>query len=465
MIPRLPRLLTIMGSGETAPTMVKVHRSVVEHLGPGEVHGLLLDTPFGFQTNATEIAARAVTYFRDSVGATLEVAGLRGSGDLDGPAGDAIVAKLAAAPLVFAGPGSPTYALRQWQGTLVPPLLAEKLALGGALTFASAAALTLGAVTVPVYEVYKVGEDPHWVPGLDLLAAIGLHVALIPHYDNAEGGTHDTRFCYLGEQRLAELEHELPEGAFVLGVDEHTALCIDLDAQRATVAGHGGVTVRVQGRSARIEAGEAMALPRIVEIADELASGHAGTGRATGSAEAAGAGGGVAEGAGARPRTGPSGRPEGAGPTRSWPRGPTDRRCSGTSVASRSPSAPHGARRTSPPWWGPCSPSTTSSGRGARTPCSPTPWIGDGPACGPWSPSWASWPSSEHAIGQVSWALSSSSPSPSETRPAGNAGSPTPTAYGTASSLSGSRSTTPPRDRHGASPMPTPSGEVREGPC
>ena len=135
----------------------------------------------------------------------------------------------------------------------MPPLLAEKLALGGALTFASAAALTLGAVTVPVYEVYKVGEDPHWVPGLDLLAGIGLPVALIPHYDNAEGGTHDTRFCYLGEQRLAMLERELPEGTFVLGVDEHSALCIDLDEQRATVAGHGGVTVRVQGRSARIE--------------------------------------------------------------------------------------------------------------------------------------------------------------------------------------------------------------------
>jgi hypothetical protein len=268
-----------MGSGETAPTMVKVHRSVVEKLGPGPVHGLLLDTPFGFQTNASEIASRAVTYFRDSVGATLEVAGLRGTGDLAGPAGDAIIAKLAAAPLVFAGPGSPTYALRHWRGTLVPGLLAEKLALGGALTFASAAALTLGAVTVPVYEIYKVGEDPHWAEGLDLLAAIGLHVALIPHYDNAEGGTHDTRFCYLGEERLAGLERELPEGAFVLGVDEHTALCIDLDAGDASVAGHGGVTVRVQGRSTRIEAGETVALGRIAELAAELASGRAGAAR------------------------------------------------------------------------------------------------------------------------------------------------------------------------------------------
>jgi hypothetical protein len=269
-----------MGSGETAPTMVKVHRAVVDQLGRGVGHGLLLDTPFGFQTNASEIASRAVTYFHDSVGATLEVAGLRGASDLDGPGGDAIIARLAAAPMVFAGPGSPTYALRHWQGTLVPPVLAEKLALGGALTFASAAALTLGAVTVPVYEVYKVGEDPHWVPGLDLLAAIGLHVALIPHYDNAEGGTHDTRFCYLGEVRLSALEDELPEDVFVLGVDEHTALCIDIDARGASVLGHGGVTVRVRGRSTRIESGEAMALERIAELAAELATGHSGAGGA-----------------------------------------------------------------------------------------------------------------------------------------------------------------------------------------
>jgi hypothetical protein len=294
-----PRLLTIMGSGETAPTMVKVHRSVVERLGPDTPPGLLLDTPFGFQTNAAEIAARAVTYFRDSVGSTLEVAGLRRRADLDGPGGDAIIAKLAAAPLVFAGPGSPTYALRQWQDTLVPGVLGEKIALGGALTFASAAALTLGSVTVPVYEVYKVGEDPRWVPGLDLLSRIGLRVALIPHYDNAEGGTHDTRFCYLGEDRLAKLEHELPDGAFVLGVDEHTALCLDLDAQRAEVIGHGGVTVRVRGRSVRLEPGESMALGHLVEVAAELESGRA---SATASGPAASGGSaGVASGPGGAP--------------------------------------------------------------------------------------------------------------------------------------------------------------------
>ena len=128
-----------------------------------------------------------------------------------------------------------------------------------------------------MYEVYKVGEHPHWVEGLDLLATIGLHVALIPHYDNAEGGTHDTRFCYLGEERLAALEHNLPDGAFVLGVDEHTALCVDLEAWQAAVVGRGGVTVRVQGRSVRIEAGEKVPFDRIPELAADLASGGGGT--------------------------------------------------------------------------------------------------------------------------------------------------------------------------------------------
>jgi hypothetical protein len=261
--------------------MIKVHRAVVERLGPEQTPGLLLDTPFGFQTNAGELAARAVTYFRDSVGAALDVAGLRSRADLQGPSGDSIVARLAAAPLVFAGPGSPTYALRNWRDTLVPGLLAEKLTLGGAVTFASAAALTLGVATVPVYEIYKVGEEPTWAQGLDLLGPLGMRIALIPHYDNAEGGTHDTRFCYLGEERLSHLERELPDDAYVVGVDEHTAWLVDLDAQTAEVSGHGGVTVRVRGRSTRFEAGDTVTLSRFAELASQLAKASSGGGHGT----------------------------------------------------------------------------------------------------------------------------------------------------------------------------------------
>lgn len=259
-----------MGSGETAPTMVKVHRSVKELLGPGS-SGVLLDTPYGFQRNADDLSARAVAYFRDSVGMTVTPAEIRTSRDLEGSGGSLLTARMAEAPLLFSGPGSPTYALRQWAGTLVPGLLSEKLALGGAVTFASAAALTLGLLTVPVYEIYKVGEDPRWVDGLDLLSGLGIPAVVVPHYDNAEGGTHDTRFCYLGEERLAFLEHEIPDGYFVLGVDEHTAIIFDLDSKEATIAGRGHITIRVRGRSAFIEAGEAIPTSRLLELAASLA--------------------------------------------------------------------------------------------------------------------------------------------------------------------------------------------------
>ncbi len=264
-----------MGSGETAPTMVKVHRMMVERLasaGPdSEPHAFLLDTPFGFQMNAEEISARAIAYFRESVGATLEVAGLRSSKDLEGEQGERIVARMAQIPLVFSGPGSPSYALRQWKETLVPSLLSEKLRLGGGVTFASAAALTLGSKTVPVYEIYKVGEEPHWLEGLDLLRPLGLPVVVIPHYDNKEGQTHDTRYCYLGEERLVRMEEELDSGTFILGVDEHTALCIDFRSSSALIVGHGGVTVRVRARSERVEAGETIPIGQLLEIAERLA--------------------------------------------------------------------------------------------------------------------------------------------------------------------------------------------------
>src|SRR5262249_11252998 len=70
----LPRLLTIMGSGETSPTMSKVHRSLFERLGPPPVPAVLLDTPVGFQENADDISSRAVEYFKESVGRDIAVA-------------------------------------------------------------------------------------------------------------------------------------------------------------------------------------------------------------------------------------------------------------------------------------------------------------------------------------------------------------------------------------------------------
>ena len=270
-----PRILAIMGSGETAPTMAKVHRALFERLGPAPVPAVILDTPYGFQENADDLSARTVKFFAESVGREVGVASYR-SRDVDALTAATAVARIRPAQYVMAGPGSPSYALRQWAGGPIPAALTSLLRDGGILTMASAAALTVGAVTIPIYEVYKVGEEPTWLPGLDLLnEATGLRAAVVPHYDNAEGGNHDTRFCYMGERRLRILEGLLPADTFVLGVDSHTALVLDLDHGSASISGLGGVTVRVDGRSAVFPSGSEMAIEALAEAARSLASGGA----------------------------------------------------------------------------------------------------------------------------------------------------------------------------------------------
>ena len=254
-----PRILTIMGSGETAPTMMKHHRELIARF-PGTPKAVVLDTPYGFQENSAELASKAVEYFRKSVGHPIEIAGLTRLNGQDTLTVEQGLARVRQADYVFAGPGSPTYALRQWAGTSVPDIVRGKMRTGGAVTFASAAALTLGRYTVPVYEIYKVGNDPYWLEGLDVLGEIGLNVAVIPHYDNAEGGHHDTRFCYLGEHRLAMLEEQLPADAHVIGVDEHTGVILDLDSNTATVIGNSTITVRIKGRSTIHNSGDVISI-------------------------------------------------------------------------------------------------------------------------------------------------------------------------------------------------------------
>ena len=255
------RILAIMGSGETSPTMVKTHRQLIGRLS--QPNAVVLDTPYGFQENAPELALRAVEYFDVSVNTAISPLGLTRMIGADALAVQQGLSALTDADYVFAGPGSPTYALRQWKNTQVSHILHEKLQRGGIVTFASAAALTLGTRTVPVYEIYKCGEEPYWLEGLNLLGEFGIPAVVIPHYNNAEGGHHDTRFCYLGETRLNMLEQQLDDGEYVLGVDEHTGIVIDLNERTAEVVGNGVVTLRVKGNSTTFASGEVLSLEQL----------------------------------------------------------------------------------------------------------------------------------------------------------------------------------------------------------
>ena len=58
--------IVLMGSGETAPAMVKTHRAVLP--SPATGPAVMLDTPYGFQVNADDLTSRTRRYFDESVG-------------------------------------------------------------------------------------------------------------------------------------------------------------------------------------------------------------------------------------------------------------------------------------------------------------------------------------------------------------------------------------------------------------
>jgi cyanophycinase-like exopeptidase len=256
--------IVLMGSGETAPAMVKTHRAVLAASGEGPA--VMLDTPYGFQVNADDLTNRTLRYFEESVGQKVVPASWRRR-ELDAAERERVLAQVSRAAWLFAGPGSPTYALNQWHGTPLVGAIGDVVDRGGTVVLGSAAAVTAGRWALPVYEIYKVGTAPYWAEGLDLLTRfLDLPVAVIPHYDNAEGGTYDTRFCYLGEDRLRILERELPDSAAVLGIDEHTAVIVDLGARTVEVSGVGHLTVRRHARNERIPSGTTLTVDELGSI-------------------------------------------------------------------------------------------------------------------------------------------------------------------------------------------------------
>jgi cyanophycinase-like exopeptidase len=249
-----PGRLVLIGSGEIGPSMAPLHRSIVASLPKRNTPSSLvaLDGSYDFQTNRAEMGEKIAVFFRSKVGIPTTVIGLpetdRAGADLAPSALAPTIAGLNAADLIFLGPGSPSRALRRWGGTPIVEQLIARIQNGATLITSSAAAAASGRHTIPVYEIYKAGTNPVWLDGLDIMGALtGLAVAIVPHWNNNEGATHDTSRCFIGEGRLQQLERVLPDGAAILGIDEHSALTIDLGAKSVTVGGKGAVTIRIPG--------------------------------------------------------------------------------------------------------------------------------------------------------------------------------------------------------------------------
>ncbi len=254
--------VALIGSGELSGTMVETHKSLLARLKPEE-KALFLDTPAGFQENVDLLSRRAVDFFEKQVLHPMGVASFKAADQITAEEAEKTYQLLGEAGYVLLGPGSPTYAVRQLKDTAIPALLGAMVTRGGCLAVASAAALTAGSHTLPVYEIYKVGEPLHWAEGLNILGHLGLELVVIPHWNNAEGGNHDTRFCYMGEKRFHALEEQLPAGAAILGIDEHTACVLDFHSRVASVTGIGRVTIRRSGVEQVYDRGEQIGFEQI----------------------------------------------------------------------------------------------------------------------------------------------------------------------------------------------------------
>lgn len=261
--------LTLIGSGEFLDTMAKVHRTLLEPYG-NAVNAVFIDTPAGFELNCDELAERAIQYFAQRFEVGLSVASYR-SPTASPLEISAALRLIGAADYMVAGPGSPTYAVRTWRGSAVWEAVVERYRSGAHLVMASAAAMAIGRKTVPIYEIYRCGEDPRWVDGLDLLGAQGIDLAVMPHWNNASGANHDTRFCFMGEARKLQLVALLDPTTVLLGIDEHTACTFDFKEQLCRVEGAGGVTIIAGGSETVFEAGTTFPLAELAAQAGQHA--------------------------------------------------------------------------------------------------------------------------------------------------------------------------------------------------
>ncbi|MCB0211422.1 MAG: cysteinyl-tRNA synthetase [Anaerolineae bacterium] len=241
-----PGLIVLLGSGETAPTIRKVYHWLFEQMCK-PVRLSILETPAGFEPNSDKVA-QAIADFMEkrlqNFHPDIAIIPARKKGTPFSPDDTDIVSPLLDANVILMGPGSPTYAARQMMDSVAWHTLNARHRLGAHLIFASATTIASSFKALPVYEIYKVGQDLHWQNGLNFFDAFGLSLVFVPHWNNNDGGDElDTSHCYMGIDRYNQLIDLLPAESTIIGIDEQTALVIDPAEHCCHVMGNSDVRI------------------------------------------------------------------------------------------------------------------------------------------------------------------------------------------------------------------------------
>lgn len=265
-----PGPIVLLGSGETAPGTRKIYEWLFRQLEP-PIPVAILETPAGFEPNSAAVAGQVGVYLEkrlQNYKPQITVVPARKRATRFSTDDPEVAAPICGAEVIFMGPGSPTYAVRQLRDSYTWNALRARHHLGASLIFSSAATLACSEQTLPVYEIYKVGEDLHWKSGLNFFCDYGLSLILIPHWNNSDGGEGlDTSRCYMGTRRYEALVELLPDplrrSITILGIDENTALVVEPTLASCRVLGQGAVSIWQNGSEEIVGSGSTFAVSKL----------------------------------------------------------------------------------------------------------------------------------------------------------------------------------------------------------
>lgn len=238
--------VAFLGSGETSLAGGRIFETLVRDI-QGPLRIALMETPAGFELNSAQVVGRVGEFMASRLQnykPIVDIVPARKKNSAFDPNNPEIIKPLLYANIIFMGPGSPTYAIRQLKDTLAWDVIRARHRLGATLIFASAATISVGAHALPVYEIYKVGQDVHAVNGLNFFADFGLHISFIPHWNNAEGGVDlDTSRCFVGMDRFREWCKLIPDENTTVGLDEHTGIILDFEKRICEISGVSSISL------------------------------------------------------------------------------------------------------------------------------------------------------------------------------------------------------------------------------
>jgi cyanophycinase-like exopeptidase len=238
--------IAFLGSGETSLAGGRIFEQLARQI-PAPLRIAILETPAGFELNSGQVAGKVADFLKTRLGnykPQVDVIPARKKGTAFSPDDPEILAPLLHANLIFMGPGSPTYAIRQLKDSLAWDIIRARHRLGATLVFASAATIAISQWGIPVYEIYKVGQDVYAVPGLDLFNGFETPLSFVPHWNNTDGGDDvDTSRCFLGMERFVEWCSQLPADHTNVGLDEHTGIIMDFQKRECQVVGVSSVSL------------------------------------------------------------------------------------------------------------------------------------------------------------------------------------------------------------------------------